>query len=100
MIRNKYVVVGILSSIILFSILKNIDISLNQSGLLWYLKLILLLSLPLTLSFITNWSIADYVGNKNNNLGYRVTNFILWILLNAIAVLMIFDVFKKMISSH
>ena len=95
--NGKYTVLGILGSIILFITLKDIDIA--GYGVSMYLKLILLLSLPLTIAFISNWSIADYVGNKNNKLGYRIINFFLWILLNATAVLMIFCVFKKIISS-
>ncbi|WP_079504496.1 hypothetical protein [Mesobacillus jeotgali] len=95
--NGKYTAVGILGSIILFITLKNIEIA--GYGVSMYLKLTLLLSLPLTIAFISNWSIADYVGNKNNKLGYRIINFFLWILLNATAVLMIFYVFKKIISS-
>jgi hypothetical protein len=75
------------------------DIDIVGYGLLWYLKLLLLLCLPLTIAFISNWSIADYAGNKNNKLGNRILFFFIWILLNAIAVLMIFYVFKIIISS-
>lgn len=90
---------GIIAPIVLYMMIKDIHVWDAENQPVSYLTLVLVLIPPLALSFTTNSVIAGFVGDQGNHLGKRGLGFAGWLILNAVSIVMIFDVLRKIIPS-